>query len=218
MKRLHLHCPYCRAPVVRRRSRDLFGQSARDPDALYYVCAQYPHCDAYVSAHRKSGLPMGTLADPALRRKRIQTHQVFDRIWKDGPTRYLRVPVAARGAGSARIAGPYRLLFSLSVRPGYCPVRRPSPGGPAGRLAPRRYTNEQADHIDRYAARADRTQPVCGRLGHQGLYQSQSPCLWVGLRRTSIRRAVFTCAGRLLPILARRKSSAPMPAGWSIMV
>ena len=85
MKRLHLHCPYCRAPVVRRRSRDLFGQSARDPDALYYVCAQYPHCDAYVSAHRKSGLPMGTLADPALRRKRIQTHQVFDRIWKDGP-------------------------------------------------------------------------------------------------------------------------------------
>ena len=85
MKHLHLHCPYCRAPVVRRRSRDLFGQSARDPDALYYVCAQYPHCDAYVSAHRKSGLPMGTLADPALRRKRIQTHQVFDRIWKDGP-------------------------------------------------------------------------------------------------------------------------------------
>lgn len=85
MKCLHLHCPYCHAPVVRRRGRDLFGAAAKDPDALYYACARYPSCDAYVSAHRKSGLPMGTLADPALRRKRIQAHQAFDRLWKDGP-------------------------------------------------------------------------------------------------------------------------------------
>ena len=28
---------------------------------------------------------MGTLADAALRRKRIQAHQTFDRLWKDGP-------------------------------------------------------------------------------------------------------------------------------------
>lgn len=85
MKRLHLHCPYCRAPVVRRRGRTLFGPAARDPDALYYVCARYPFCDSYVSAHRRSGLPMGTLADPALRRKRIQAHQAFDQLWKSGP-------------------------------------------------------------------------------------------------------------------------------------
>ncbi len=85
MKRLHLHCPYCHAPVVRRHGRDLFGAAARKPDALYYVCARYPFCDAYVSAHKESGLPMGTLANAALRRKRIQAHQTFDRLWKDGP-------------------------------------------------------------------------------------------------------------------------------------
>lgn len=85
MKRLHIHCPYCRAPAVRRHGRDLFGDMAVDPDAVYYVCARFPICDAYVKAHKKSSLPMGVLADPALRRKRIQAHYAFDRLWKEGP-------------------------------------------------------------------------------------------------------------------------------------
>ena len=85
MKRLHIHCPYCGAPAVRRYGRDLFGDAAADPSALYYACARHPMCDAYVSAHKKSSLPMGSLADPSLRRKRIQAHAAFDRLWKEGP-------------------------------------------------------------------------------------------------------------------------------------
>ena len=37
MKRLHIHCPYCGAPAVRRYGRDLFGDAAADPGALYYA-------------------------------------------------------------------------------------------------------------------------------------------------------------------------------------
>lgn len=85
MKRLHIHCPYCHAPAVRRYARSLFGDAAREPNALYYVCSRYPTCNAYVSAHKKSGLPMGTLADPELRRKRIQAHHAFEQLWKSGP-------------------------------------------------------------------------------------------------------------------------------------
>lgn len=85
MKRLHMHCPYCGAPVVRRYGRDLFGSHAKEPDALYYACARYPACNAYVSAHKNSRLPMGVLADPELRRKRILAHEAFDQLWKAGP-------------------------------------------------------------------------------------------------------------------------------------
>lgn len=84
MKRLHIHCPYCHAPVVRRYGRDLFGSAAKNPGALYYVCSRYPSCDAYVSAHKKGGLPMGTPADANLRRKRVLAHQAFNRLWEDG--------------------------------------------------------------------------------------------------------------------------------------
>lgn len=84
MKRLNIHCPYCHAPAVRRYGRDLFGDSAKNPDALYYACSRYPACNAYVSAHQKSGLPMGTLADPELRRKRVLAHQAFNRLWESG--------------------------------------------------------------------------------------------------------------------------------------
>ncbi len=46
--------------------------------------SRYPACDAYVSAHRVNHLPMGTLADKALRRKRQETHIALDRLWKSG--------------------------------------------------------------------------------------------------------------------------------------
>lgn len=85
MKRLHIHCPYCRSPIVRQYGRALFGAMAKEPNALYYVCARYPACNAYVKAHKHSGLPMGTLANPELRQKRIQAHQAFSQLWMSGP-------------------------------------------------------------------------------------------------------------------------------------
>lgn len=43
-----------------------------------------PACDCYVAAHRKTMLPMGTLADKALRKKRHDAHVALDSLWKNG--------------------------------------------------------------------------------------------------------------------------------------
>lgn len=49
-----------------------------------YVCSNYPTCDSYVGTYPGTKIPMGTLADPELRKKRILAHQAFDQIWKQG--------------------------------------------------------------------------------------------------------------------------------------
>jgi len=78
-----LLCPYCGAQALLREGSFLFV------DAYVkhlYVCARYPDCDSYVAAHDGSKKPMGSLANGALRKKRILAHHEFDRLWKgDSP-------------------------------------------------------------------------------------------------------------------------------------
>lgn len=84
MKRVNIKCPYCGSRALPRPASVICGSKAADPAAPYYVCARYPACDSYVAAHRDTRLPMGTLADSALRRKRIEAHRAFSRLWEDG--------------------------------------------------------------------------------------------------------------------------------------
>lgn len=83
LKKRTIHCPYCGAKATLHPSRYVYGDTAKT-NGFVYVCDRYPRCDAYVSAHRKSRQPMGTLADRDLRNKRIQAHKAFDRMWKSG--------------------------------------------------------------------------------------------------------------------------------------
>jgi len=55
-----------------------------DPEDKVYVCARFPVCNAYVAAHRDSRLPMGTLANKALRQKRREAHLALNRLWEYG--------------------------------------------------------------------------------------------------------------------------------------
>lgn len=84
MRRVNIKCPYCGAQAFLRPASVVYGPKAIDPAAPYYVCARYPACDSYVAAHKKTRLPMGTLADPELRRRRVQAHAAFDRLWQSG--------------------------------------------------------------------------------------------------------------------------------------
>ena len=84
MKRVNINCPYCGSRALLRPASVVYGERATDPAAPYYVCARYPACNSYVAAHRATRLPMGTLADADLRRKRIQAHAAFDRLEKNG--------------------------------------------------------------------------------------------------------------------------------------
>lgn len=84
MRRVNIKCPYCGSRAFLRPASVVYGPKAIDPAAPYYVCARYPACDSYVAAHKKTRLPMGTLADPELRRRRVHAHAAFDRLWQSG--------------------------------------------------------------------------------------------------------------------------------------
>ena len=82
-KRKQIHCPYCGAKATLRPSSAVYGDAAKT-DGYLYVCDRYPKCDSYVGAHKKTKLPMGTLANGGLRKKRIKAHKAFDWMWKSG--------------------------------------------------------------------------------------------------------------------------------------
>ena len=82
MKKQTIRCPYCGSPAVLRDASYVYGSNAFE--GKLYVCGHYPACDSYVAAHKKTRLPMGTLADPELRRRRVQAHAAFDRLWQSG--------------------------------------------------------------------------------------------------------------------------------------
>lgn len=87
MKRVNITCPYCHAKAYLRPASVVYGPKPPDPAAKYYVCARFPACDAYVAAHQKTLLPMGTLANAELREKRKEAHRALDRLWKSGMMR-----------------------------------------------------------------------------------------------------------------------------------
>ena len=81
MKKSIIKCP-CGAQAHLRPASVVYGESAGKE--LLYVCSRYPVCDCYVGVHKNSLKPLGTLADAAVRRKRIEAHQIFNQIWKSG--------------------------------------------------------------------------------------------------------------------------------------
>ena len=82
MKRINIKCPYCGSQALLRPASVVHKHTV--PGEEVYVCARFPACDAYVSAHRDSHLPMGTLADMSLRIKRRQAHIALSQLWERG--------------------------------------------------------------------------------------------------------------------------------------
>ena len=82
MKQANIKCPYCGSKALLRPASVVYRCAS--PSEEVYVCARYPACNAYVSAHRYSHLPMGTLADKPLRRMRRQAHIALNQLWERG--------------------------------------------------------------------------------------------------------------------------------------
>ena len=53
MKRINIKCPYCGSQAHLRPASVVHKNAA--PGEKVYVCARFPACDAYVSAHREIG-------------------------------------------------------------------------------------------------------------------------------------------------------------------
>lgn len=83
-KKKQIRCPYCGANASLRPASVVYGEATKTADSYLYVCDRYPKCDSYVGAHKRTKLPMGTLANGDLRNKRIQAHKAFDWMWKSG--------------------------------------------------------------------------------------------------------------------------------------
>jgi len=80
MKQVNIKCPYCGSKALLRPASIVRRNATLGEEV--YICARYPACDAYVSAHQNNRLPMGTLADKPLREKRRQAHAAFNCLWE----------------------------------------------------------------------------------------------------------------------------------------
>ena len=83
MKRPNIKCPYCGSRAFLRPASVINKTEQPDAGAMFYVCARYPACDAYVTAHTANHKPMGTLANRQLRQKRRIAHVVFSQLWQN---------------------------------------------------------------------------------------------------------------------------------------
>lgn len=82
MKQIKIKCPYCHAKATLRPASVVYGPNKRAQGKYLYICDRWPACDAYVSAHDHTHLPMGTLANGDLRHKRILAHRALQHLCK----------------------------------------------------------------------------------------------------------------------------------------
>jgi hypothetical protein len=68
-------CRYCGGRVRKGSTREIYKKGGQP----IYICT---NCNAYVLCHKDTGLPMGKLANAALRMKRQETHDAFDALRK----------------------------------------------------------------------------------------------------------------------------------------
>jgi len=73
-------CPNCGAPVFIDKNSCIYGREYGDwPWAL--MCTG---CDSYVGLHPFTGIPLGTLATPEMRRARSEAKDAFNPLWQGG--------------------------------------------------------------------------------------------------------------------------------------
>lgn len=73
-------CPYCQAEVVIKGHAEIYNGRSYGDWPWVYGCSE---CDARVGMHPFTNLPLGTLADEALRKARERHKKPFEAIWRD---------------------------------------------------------------------------------------------------------------------------------------
>ena len=62
LKQKQIKCPYCHAHASLRPASLVYGSTPQTRGKFLYVCDRWPACNAYVSAHERTLLPMGRSA------------------------------------------------------------------------------------------------------------------------------------------------------------
>ena len=76
-----LICPYCGQPPELVTGDILYQHRPELAEKRFWLCQP---CNAYVGTHAGTEVPLGTLANRALRKARMQAHQALDPLWQDG--------------------------------------------------------------------------------------------------------------------------------------
>ena len=76
-----MDCTYCEGKPELVTGKEIYPYIKGLHSKSFWKC---PWCEAYVGCYPDSTIPLGSVADKELRRKRSETHRVFDAIWKDG--------------------------------------------------------------------------------------------------------------------------------------
>ena len=80
-----LYCPYCGGKAILRPVSYLFGDEVNPGSSEhYYVCTNYPECDAYIACYHGNFAPKGRLADAWLRHRRNVAHRYIKLIEANG--------------------------------------------------------------------------------------------------------------------------------------
>ena len=75
------YCPYCGKRSSLVKGSKIYPRRRDLSEKAFYLCRP---CWAYVGTHPDTTVPLGTLANEALRLERSRTHAIFDPIWKEG--------------------------------------------------------------------------------------------------------------------------------------
>lgn len=82
-------CPYCSHPAKFVDNKEIYGKSYGTSSTKAWWCKG---CDARVGVHQNDpNRPLGTMANKALRTKRMETHAMLDPIWRSGKEKRSRV-------------------------------------------------------------------------------------------------------------------------------
>lgn len=84
-KKDEMFCPYCGAKAKLVTAKDVYGDKAKKPEELIYVCSNYGKgCDAYVTTYPGTNKPYGFMADSSLRKMRMEAHRAIDEVVDSG--------------------------------------------------------------------------------------------------------------------------------------
>ncbi len=76
---MYIKCQYCNKQAEKVTGLTIYPHRPDLENKFFYQCKP---CNAYVGCHPDSDNPLGTLANPALRRYRNDARYEFDRLWR----------------------------------------------------------------------------------------------------------------------------------------
>jgi len=73
-------CPVCGKEASWVENKEKYGRNY----GKSYMCYFCKDCDTYVGCHQNTRQPLGTMADPELRKLRMAVHSKIDPFWRSG--------------------------------------------------------------------------------------------------------------------------------------